>query len=335
MPNTLQKREYSRAAAEKTLRKIAFDIQSQPQTASGYAARSGQISSILRSTPSDRQWPVVGRVRNPFDVSRVPTGDGLFAQHPTKAEIMRMTAGWTQGMYYDVQSARRKGALPMQMKRSIATQKLNLAMAMHMKKFALRAPAMPPKVRDVETGSATPALYRGLLLSPDQMAQLFSRDGLREKGYMAFSRDKRVSLDFASSFGPLERYGGRPPASVLLRLDASTVPAGTPWIWFASHAEMHDATRPHGGNTRQFDKTFTAGTDVARREMEVLLPPGTLRMVSHLPRMKHQPRPTAPPEYKIATAEWQVRYEPDLRAASLWATRNGGPGRPPVRQSIV
>ncbi len=67
---------------------------------------------------------------------------------------------------------------------------------------------------------------------------------------------------------------------VLLRIRASEVPRGTPWIWFLGTPEVGHPGHPGNGNSnsrRRFAPPgFMDGT--LAEEMEVLLPPGTVRV---------------------------------------------------------
>ena len=293
---------------------------------------------------------VVAGIRNPFNVSQAPTDNKLFAQQPTKREVKHMISHWTTEAYRNLQAARRTDSLPRNRTLATTVQKLNSALALHMKKYALRAPQMPPKVRNVVTGSATPVLYRGVRLTPGQLVNLMEGE-LHEKGYMAFSRNPSYSMHFVT------RSRSPDHIVVLLRLSVTDVENGTPWIWYASQTEVKGKTASryqgsedpyitkqhflpgentprlgHSSQDQGFDKTFVRGS--WDNEFEVLLPPGKLRLASSTMRKMHQVKRSPGNADPIAVMEWDVRYTPDREAATLWAKRNQG-GRGPVRQRIV
>ena len=140
----------------------------------------------------------------------------------------------------------------------------------YMKSFALRAPAMPPKVRNTKSGSEFPVLYRGVPATANATAELNRRGEWRDKGYMAFSRDMHTALQFGRT---------------LFKLDVRDVQRGTPWIWFAGpnevcvsedwDNELQNLKWVHAGFVA---KDFDPGAPGVTYEREVLLPPGTIRV---------------------------------------------------------
>ena len=124
----------------------------------------------------------------------------------------------------------------------------------------LRAPETPPGV-DVHGGG----LYRGI---SGAAADTLKRTGvLVDPSYVATSLERSVSGNFAS--------GG-----ILLFFPFRNIPRGTPWIWFQN--------RPKSvGRKRHINRgTIASYSD----ESEVLLPPGTIRLVPGHPKNNHGAR---------------------------------------------
>ena len=111
----------------------------------------------------------------------------------------------------------------------------------YMARVARRAPSKPRGMADVRV------LWRGV--HGRQAERLLETGRLEGAGFIATSHDRRVAESFA-----IARAGRR--ASALMCLPINTIPRGTPWIWF-----NHDV--PAMAN-----------------ESEVLLPPGSLQVVS-------------------------------------------------------
>lgn len=142
-----------------------------------------------------------------------------------------------------------------------------------MKRFSMRAPDMPPKVRNLQTGSEFPTLYRGLMVSEGGLQRMFDNGFWADKGYMAFSRSKPYALDWALGAAA---YMGVP---VLFQINVRDVQRGTPWIWFRGTAEAY--YQQQGGLKKKINFIplgFNKGS--APEENEVLLPPGAILLKS-------------------------------------------------------
>ena len=223
---------------------------------------------------------VLRRVRQRVAESR---GEA-FARIPRKKQVRSMVSEWTNPNYKLVQQARRNG-VPM----TVKGRRIDYAMARHMQFTALRSPEMPPKMRNIATGSEMPNLYRGFSVSKREFASMISRQSISDKGFMAFTRQHRYALSF----------GARDSASkmvVVVRLNVRDVPRGTPWVWFAGVPETHtvkngDLRRAsHPFNVKgNDDRLENRSNELARNkrfdkgqtwENEVLLPPGTLHFTN-------------------------------------------------------
>ena len=280
--------------------------------------------------------PRLRELRDPFAVSGNATAGGkkLFAQHPRKSEIERMVQYWTLSEGYgDVQRFRRSGPAALAGKSNAnrtGTLKLDYAMALYMSKFAPRAPQLPPKMRNVATGSATPVLYRGVRMTRAELGAFLKRGDHADKGFMAFTRNPAYAAGFVMS-----RPTNANDVAVVFRLSTADVQRGTPWIWFASSREatgnapknLHDKNYPQpqlplairGGRPPDpyrakrplaFNRTFLSST--LPSEYEVVLPPGTLRVLSR------KVTQSSVPGYKQQVLHIDVGFAPDRAATSLW-----------------
>lgn len=195
-----------------------------------------------------------------------------------------------------------KGGYPWAKEFNIDTRRLAAGMNMYMAKFALRAPAMPPKMRNLETGSEVPTLYRGLMVDEDILHYANQKGVWPNEGYAAFSRSKNTALMYGTGLMTLSAAPGRNPVIVLLRLRATDVRRGTPWVWFTGDDDMAR------------NKTVLRGI---KSNQEVLLPPG--RMV-----FKDPPR-TSTYEYQLGgrtfkkkVYTYNISYEPTASTNTAW-----------------
>lgn len=261
----------------------------------------------------------------------------LFAQHPRKSEVERMIQHWTQSNGYRlVQAFRREGPGKVSNSNKVSTFKLDYAMALYMNKFALRAPQLPPKMRNVATGSATPVLYRGVKMSRAQLNAFLSSGRHTDAGYMAFTRSPAYAMTFVSERPSNEASD----IAVVFRLSTANVKRGTPWIWFAAALETKGVLPKNlRGNPypqpklppnirRNDDRTYVRGEPLAFRrnfvkssidsEYEVVLPPGIVSVLSR----KITTTKTA---WGDKILQVDVAYAPDRAATSLWTnTAQGG-----------
>jgi hypothetical protein len=231
-----------------------------------------------RAVPSVASSPVVKAKKIPF------------ARQPTKREIERLVARWAGGDYVEVQALRRRGE---DLKNNPAYKhavQVDWAIEQYMRKFALRSPAMPPKIRNIETGSEFPTLYRAVAFTNTTYDDMIQKSKLEDKGYLAFSRNKNAALQVARKTG----RGGL--KTVVFRLNVRGVPRGVPWIWFAGTPELMkienskyiNASRPYAeaslqgfaAEQKKYHKTFLMAHETDKlMETEVLLPPGTLKFI--------------------------------------------------------
>lgn len=287
--------------------------------------------------------PRIRKLRNPFGTSSAPMRQGkLFAQQPRKANIKNMLAHWTTQSYKRVQAVRRaNGAIPLASRggKAVEIQKLDAALAMYMRQFALRAPDMPPKVRNVATGSGTPVLYRGVSLTTAQLADFL--DGkFQDKGYMAFSRNPSYAMHFLKS-----RPAGNTDVRVVFKLSTTKVQRGTPWVWFASDVESTGSLPANYTNYNEYRPKYYKGPALPEElkpkrrrrttdepisvhknyvrassgtEFEVLLPPGRLVPLAKTPTTAR----LTIYNNNASALVYDVTYMPDRNAVALW---NGKP----------
>ena len=170
-----------------------------------------------------------------------------FRRHPKKRELASIVTEWTSDAYFPIQQHLRGERSLDRLESRILT-----GLKKYMDEFSLRAPTMPPKVRNSTSGSEFPRLYRGVNMTEGQFHSMVMRGHDTDRGYMSFSRN------IMEAFAFLGRDRG---VEVVFRLDVRDVARGTPWVWFDS------ADRPT-------DRAWLASGQSG--ESEVLLPPGTL-----------------------------------------------------------
>jgi hypothetical protein len=203
----------------------------------------------------------------------------------------------TPSTYQHIQNARRREFSTVQGLTS-QDKRTNRYLAQVFRNTGTRAPViprldttnttLPPPLQNTKAATKTPTdvgnypinrptyLYRGV--HGPQGKEYSLHRMFRDKGYIAFSTKKSVANRFTKA-----KYG------TLMRLRVDNVPHGTPWIWF------RDPNKKVSRNTKNtFPSTFP--------EAEVLLPPGTLRLLR---------RPPSEPDV------WDVEYIPDKQATSL------------------
>ena len=147
---------------------------------------------------------------------------------------------------------------------------INQALAKQFKNHALRSPQLP---REYAWNHAKQPryLYRGL--NPPLSTMLYKKGVLKDKGYIATSTDSDIAKLFT----------GEGKNSILLIFPIESIPPGTPWIWFDNDSQPQSNT----------SLSLTM-------ESEVLLPPGTIRLVQ-----------------KTGKATYVASYQPDEKATSL------------------
>jgi hypothetical protein len=222
----------------------------------------------------------------------------LFPTYPTKTEIRQLVQHWSRKQNNIISKARRTGDIGIPK----ASLQVDWALAAYMRDFSLRAPAMPIKARDpLDPKYQAPPryLYRGVSWS------VALGKSLSDASYMSWSTNPQVS----AGFGLSGRVGGKQSTRVY-RLDISSIPHGTPWIWFSGKG----AQLKNGWNISFF----------ADNESEVILPPGTLTIVG-TSKLGVLTRQIAAKFGDQRATIIDVRYTPNRNAAALWVPPGGRP----------
>ena len=236
-----------------------------------------QVTALIRAverTPGPENHSWAGTYANKLrDVLSRWRRESSVRRRDLRASV---SASWTSEAYRSIQRLKRGG------NSDGSTEALVKRLDLYMKSFALRAPSMPPKVRNLETGREFPTLYRGVRLSPRDAARLEQTGTWQDRGYMAFTRSRSRALLFGNA---------------VLKLDVRNVQRGTPWMWFAGLGESRvknewnaDLERYTPRRTGFIHKNFDPGNATVAYENEVLLPPGVIRVksVSHLTKPSGQ-----------------------------------------------
>jgi hypothetical protein len=193
---------------------------------------------------------------------------------------MNLAVQWPSKNYKLIQKFKREGQPDVLKNKNVVSaddKNFNVARAEQLawkvdrflKQFALRAPQMPPKVRNKNTGREVVSLYRGMTVTATHLQQLMKTRVWGDKGFMAFSRDRAYATSFGARFATqkarMDKVGDL--HAVVLRIRTNQVPRGTPWIWFPAYGEIF-------GN--KVSKNFMH--PAYPPEEEVLLPPGSIRI---------------------------------------------------------
>lgn len=191
--------------------------------------------------------------------------DKFFNKTPKKRDLLKHAMRWGSTSNYTMLQNKKRAGMNIKdpygyWKDHANMRKFNAGLRMYLNKVALRAPAMPKGVRNFETGSRFPNLYRGVAV-PDPR-QIVGAKEWRDLGFMAFSRNQGTSMLYAIY------NAAQDPNSVivLFRMNVRDVPPGTPWIWFKGQPETQR------WRTASFVHTDKTGNN------EVMLPPGVLRI---------------------------------------------------------
>lgn len=155
---------------------------------------------------------------------------------------------WTESVYKNIRNARSGSIVPHELlDRSHATGKaasVDEALTTFMRNYSLRAPETP-------LGTKSPDyLWRGI--HGTDAGALRKTGCLNTKSYVATTTDKRVAKGFS---------GETNYKRVLLQIPPSTIPPGTPWVWFTAD------------NKASSGRGFTSSNI---EDNEVLLPPGRI-----------------------------------------------------------
>jgi len=220
-------------------------------------------------------------------------------KRPSRRSQEDRLMAWTTHMYRDIQEKRR-GTLPVGFRRRLEgmlqhlkstfqshhgyhlvngiewkdTKKkneasiVNQALAKHMSNHALRVPQLPRHFYWQHT-EAPIMLMRGL--HGPIARQIRTRGSFKDKGYVAMTTDSEVATQFQSNDG------------IVLIFLIQDLPKGTPWIWFTPKPAKQSNMVPS-----------------SVQESEVLLPPGTIRLLS-----------------RYRKGVWYASYEPDREARSV------------------
>lgn len=240
----------------------------------------------------------------PMKLTRSPIIGGekkirqLFDKFPTKDEIRKIITGWTGEAYVFISKARRSSNNKLDRK----NLQVDWAMAAYMRDFSLRAPMMPVKARnplDHNYQGAPRYLYRGVNWSVPLGKSLMDRS------YTSWSTNPQTGARFG--LGP--SLMGQPSTRVY-RIDISTIPRGTPWIWFTGKG----ARLQNGWNI----------SHIGDRESEVVLPPGTLTMMNSSKIGMMGRRISSVIGNGRATIV-DVKFQPDRRATAIWVPPGGRP----------
>lgn len=170
---------------------------------------------------------------------------------------------WTTGSYKELQNSRRHlmniEGLSRNNGYNDETFQLNRRLAQEFRNTHYRSPLVPHMYSGSTRETNRPInykkpttyrpkfLYRAL--HPPLSTALQSKMVLHDTGYMAFSRNPHISKNFGK---------------MILRLPIDSVPRGTPWIWFK-------------GGDPKYRRSGVVGSN--SEEEEVLLPPGTIRIM--------------------------------------------------------
>lgn len=220
----------------------------------------------------------------------------LFPRQPTKKDLELALVRWgTKGNFTEAQS--QKQAYPQRKRADLDTRQFVASIDMYMSKFALRAPAMPPKMRNLETGSSVPTLWRGMSVDEEVVDATNSFGGWHMEGYAAFSRHKNAAIMYGTGTMTNSKFV-RNSVIVLFRLLATDVQRGTPWVWFTG---KDDLAR---------NRTVLSGLDT---NQEVLLPPGFMRF-------KGPPRVSTVEftKFKKRMYTFDITYEPVSTPQAAW-----------------
>jgi len=198
---------------------------------------------------------------------------------PARKKRKDYITNWTTGIYRNIQNSRRKSSSP----KNPGVERINRYLAQTMRNTALRVPTVPRGYENINN------LYRGI--HGPIAKKLLENGEFRDKGYIAFSRDPAVS----NLFGANVDNGG-----ITLKIPVRTIPKGTPWIWFRNKNSGNVINK-----TSKNRNIHTSNED----EKEVLLPPGTIRLVDKNAASKGK------------TLNLEAIYIPNANATSIRGSR--------------
>ena len=256
---------------------------------------------ITRSTPTiPTTTPSTHTTRStPTIPTKAPKPSTAATRASTRARnVRRLVKDWTHDGYINVAHAR-DPSFPRKGTENIGRgMRIDAALARFMREMAPRAPSIP-------TGVSRPKyLYRGMcgefarrLVSGEYAVTLPS--------YIATSRSGQVAIGFAGD-------GSNGAGCIIARIEVSDVPRGTPWMWFSY--------RGAGQKGKRNVAPTTKGT-----ELEVLLPPGTLRarraIRERYYHMKPRFRDGRFVRESVMIPIVDVEYTPDIRATAITSNK--------------
>lgn len=253
---------------------LAATISSTPRD-----AQSAAVNAYLRAPRGafdlNARWPRT--LFTPREYLEELAVEGAFPQlgrwfHrvPKKRNLVRRTGPvpqWTTEAYRGIQQARRDPNRVPATTTGTKARRNSAWLQTYMTRHALRAPALPLRA------PRTP-LFRGMMFTPAQVAQLTRTGQWSDKGFMAFSRDKGHACEFGSR-------PGRGTEFVLFRLALENVARGTPWIWYSERENNDNNAWAYVNGTPPEKPGYGWEQHLNPVEQEVLLPPGTLRIKRH------------------------------------------------------
>jgi hypothetical protein len=214
---------------------------------------------------------------------------------------------WTSNPYRNVQNLRRLGnigednftGIPKFGRVRKAVQ-VNQRVATYMQRRALRAPIIP---RELQSDPPR-VLMRGL---HGPFADAIKKNGyFVDDGYVAFTRHVETATRFAH------------PSGIVLLLNLSDIPHGTPYIWFQS-LNMKNLTDIFESERAGRRKTISVRQKNMQlsfmEEGEVLLPPGRLILWRKVPARRR--RSLGLKGFIV----WEIQYIPNMSARSLKGQR--------------
>jgi hypothetical protein len=178
-----------------------------------------------------------------------------------------------------------------------------------MRDTRLRAPHKPLGCDNIMT------LYRGMNIEGLKRFLADKKGFLDDKSFASFSHDFNAAARFA---GSKNTSSASPKLPVILQLELSDVPAGTPWLWFGG-------TCGRNWTPRNKNRTMPGNANLGQLEKEVVLPPG--RYVIYK-RSKTRTYISNEPVWV-----WHVTFKPDTTATST-ASISGHPAAQAHRPRI-
>jgi hypothetical protein len=245
-----------------------------------------------------------------------------------KKKLRDYVKAWSTENYQEIQNARR--SIPPNLSKEIVhkqrkikgksstpviAERINRYLAQTLRDRTPRAPTIPRNftvqydAKKIHRNARPKYLFRGI--HGPQMEAYLRTGILEEKGYIPFSRMEKIAKQFAQN--DLPDGGG-----LILRLRISSIPKGTPWIWFTSKEELRK--KGFGVRKNTYESQITEG--------EVLLPPGSIRISGSLKYPSEEQTKLSKDIYKYAKVwktEKKKKEKKDLLHRIKKATRSDPP----------